>query len=291
MESGALDLLPTALFSPSKAAAQRASQQEWNQVDQWLSTKHQGRSVPPFERNDETLKAMLALVAANERADEERELLWSVQREAMSEATAQQARDSSMVALIESGLDARGKVALEALADVAVKLDIPQVDIYAMAEKLNEHTQTSQVLAQQMLHLSQLQKTLENELVSLRAYLQDLRSPAFQPPLSLQRQTLEWNRNTKQLKAKLTEYSDRLASLQSNNPDTSLANVQGLVKKEERCVQLEEEISLLSAKIEAYKGLPKDRMLAIQQVKSTELEVSKLKGELDAMFARMVDQK
>lgn len=80
-----LDLLPSALFSPSKAAQQRAQAQDWHHVDTWLASKYQGRSVPIFERNEETLKAFLALVAANEKADEERELLWSVQKEALGE--------------------------------------------------------------------------------------------------------------------------------------------------------------------------------------------------------------
>jgi HAUS augmin-like complex subunit 1 len=291
MDSASLDILPTALFSPSKAAQQRAQAQEWHQVDSWLSAKYQGRSVPQFERNDETLKAMMALSAANEKADEERELLWAVQREALNEATASKERDTSLVAVIESGLDARGKVALEVLADIAVKLDAPKIETYAIAESLCEHTQTSQVLAQQLLHLTQLQKTLENELVLLRAQLQELRSPAFQPPLSLQRQTLEWNRNTKQLRAKLTEYSDRLATLQASSTDASLTNVHELVTKEERIVEMEDKIALLSAKIDAYKGLPKDRVAAIQQVKSTEADVAQLKRELDTLFESLVDKR
>ena len=79
------DLLPTAFFSPSKAKQQRAQAQDWQHVDTWLASKFQGRSIPQFERNDDTLKALLALVAANEKADEERDLLWNVQKEALSE--------------------------------------------------------------------------------------------------------------------------------------------------------------------------------------------------------------
>ena len=79
------DLLPSAFFSPSKAKQQRAQAQDWQHVDTWLASKFQGRSIPQFERNDDTLKALLALVAANEKADEERDLLWNVQKEALSE--------------------------------------------------------------------------------------------------------------------------------------------------------------------------------------------------------------
>jgi len=78
-------LTPLALFSPSKAAQQRAQAQDWHHVDTWLSSKYQGRSVPVFERNEETLKALQSLAAANERADEERELLWAVEKAALRE--------------------------------------------------------------------------------------------------------------------------------------------------------------------------------------------------------------
>jgi HAUS augmin-like complex subunit 1 len=77
--------LPTALFSPSKAAAQRAQAQDWHTIDVWLSSKYQGRSVPTFERNEDTLKTLLELVAANERADEERDLMWGVWGEGLGE--------------------------------------------------------------------------------------------------------------------------------------------------------------------------------------------------------------
>jgi HAUS augmin-like complex subunit 1 len=79
------DLLPSAFFSPSKAKQQRAQAQDWQHVDTWLASKFQGRSIPQFERNEDTLKALLSLVAANEKADEERDLLWNVQKEALSE--------------------------------------------------------------------------------------------------------------------------------------------------------------------------------------------------------------
>jgi len=83
------DVLPSAFFSPSKAKQQRAQAQDWQHVDAWLASKYQGRSVPLFERNEETLKALLALVAVNEKADEERDLLWNVQKESLSELQAQ----------------------------------------------------------------------------------------------------------------------------------------------------------------------------------------------------------
>ena len=165
------------------------------------------------------------------------------------------------------------------------------MDTYAIAEALCDATQTSQVLAQQLLHLTQLQKTLEGELMLLRGHLQELKSPAFQPPLSLQRQTLEWARNTKQLRTKLAEYTDRLASLQANPQGSGLGGVSGLISKEEQISQLEDRITLMSAKVAAYKGLPKDKEAAIDEVLKVEAEVLRLQRRLDSLFEKLVERR
>ena len=78
-------LTPSDLFSPSKARQQRAQAQDWAQIDSWLSYKYAGRTVPSFERNDATLKALRELSIANERADEERAIKERLEREALKE--------------------------------------------------------------------------------------------------------------------------------------------------------------------------------------------------------------
>lgn len=74
------------LFSPSKARQQRAQAQDWAQIDNWLSYKYAGRSVPSFERNEDTLKVLRELALANERADEERAVYERLEREALKES-------------------------------------------------------------------------------------------------------------------------------------------------------------------------------------------------------------
>jgi HAUS augmin-like complex subunit 1 len=79
------NLTPSDLFSPSKARQQRAQAQDWAHIDSWLSYKYSGRSVPTFERNEETLKVLRELSMANERADEERTVMQRLEREALKE--------------------------------------------------------------------------------------------------------------------------------------------------------------------------------------------------------------
>lgn len=78
-------LTPSDLFSPSKARQHRAQAHEWAAVDSWLSAKYSGRSVPTFERNDNTLKALLALSSVNERADEEIALIEKLENSVLTQ--------------------------------------------------------------------------------------------------------------------------------------------------------------------------------------------------------------
>jgi HAUS augmin-like complex subunit 1 len=98
-------LTPTDLFSPSKARQQRAQAQDWAHIESWLSYKYAGRSIPNFERNEETLKALRALATVNERADEERALIARVEREALKEL--EEVRHSTTVQKREK-CDSRG---------------------------------------------------------------------------------------------------------------------------------------------------------------------------------------
>ena len=248
--------------------------------------------MPAFERNEDTLRALLALSAANEKADEERDMLWGVEKEALAELKMAKEADSksSMLTTLSNALNSQGHANLDALASVSTALDAPDPSIYSIASTLSIHTQTSQILAQQLQHLSHLQRALELELAALRAQLQELRSTAFQSPLSLQRQTLDWSRNTRQLKGKLSEYSDRLASMSANDSTSSASDVTQLVKREGKVSELEDTVGLLTAKLDAYKGLPRDREVAISEVKALEEDVSKLRRKLDSLYEGLVER-
>jgi len=266
------DLLPSAFFSPSKAKQQRAQAQDWQHVDTWLASKFQGRSVPQFERNEDTLKALLALVAANEKADEERDLLWNVQKEALSELHARkvlhfedllrstfvqadmktkQAEISNVpiVNQITSSLTGDGKSSLDALSSLTAALNCASPDTKSLASSLIAEIQTSHSLAQSLMQLQHLQARLESELLSLRSQLNEVRSQAFQPPMSLPRQTMEWNRNTKQLRAKLEEYESRLASLESGDGPSTRELIKEVVTQEQQVSGISEQVQGLESQL------------------------------------------
>ncbi|KAI0015835.1 hypothetical protein F4780DRAFT_783789 [Xylariomycetidae sp. FL0641] len=144
-----------AIFSPSVARAAASTAQDWAYVDGWLARLHgPARSPPPppaFERNAQTLAALLALASANEAADEAREALARAEAAALEEVSRAHEADllaatrrnagkqqqkqeqeqeqeqvvhgAAVAADLETALDAaltrEGRTALDALADVA----------------------------------------------------------------------------------------------------------------------------------------------------------------------------
>jgi HAUS augmin-like complex subunit 1 len=292
-----LELLPSALFSPSKAAQQRAQAQDWHHVDTWLSSKHQGRTVPTFERNEDTLRTLLALVAANEKADEERDLLLSIQKEALAELKADTTIDhtphsrQTIVNKLTTTLSDEGRANLDAISTLSVAIDSPSPTSEAIANALISQTETSHTLTQHLLRLTHLQRRLETELLSLRSQLQQLRSPVFQPPISLARQTLDWTRNTKQLRAKLSEYNDRLSSLSSDTAGSQGGIlIEEIVRREAQILDLGERVEVLERQVDKFRGLPGDIQGARNEVARVEKEVVGLKRRRDDLFEGLVEK-
>jgi HAUS augmin-like complex subunit 1 len=128
-----------AIFSPSVARAAASAAKDWSYVDTWLQRKFPGRGPPPFERNVDTLRALLALASANEAADEERALIARLEADTLQQLRAQEqphnqdendnntlqsAREAILTSL-EAALTREGQTALTAMASLAVQTNTP----------------------------------------------------------------------------------------------------------------------------------------------------------------------
>ncbi|KAF2099994.1 hypothetical protein NA57DRAFT_75496 [Rhizodiscina lignyota] len=285
-------------FSPSKARAQRAQAADWAQIDSWLSSKYQGRSVPLFERNEDTLKALLALVAANEKADEEREVLWTVEKRTLAEVEADLERSDDDAAILEAlrmHLSPDAQQSLDALAACSVAIDSPRPGAESTAHTLIQLTTQSHALSQQLHRLNHLHSYLQSQMFALRAQLRDIQpskdttANTFSVPLSLPQQTQEWTRNTKMLKAKVAEYEERLNALSASLPGSEYSvGVEDVVELENEVVDMRKRVNQLESQIKGFEGLPPDRDAARKEVKRIEKEVELLKRERDKVFAEMV---
>lgn len=211
---------------------------------------------------------------------------------------------SPLTADLTNGLPPTGLIALSSLSTLAIELNTPSCDTHSIVETVTNLTLTQQTLMQSLLRLTQLQKRLETHLQSLRSANHELRSENFQPPRELARQTLEWNRNTKQLRSKITEYSDRLGTLNSSQASpspyssprrnhsrsntVSLTPIEEVVEKEKRILELGEHVRELEEQVKAYKGLPKDKDDARREVEKIRRENEKLRQKRDRLFEGLV---
>lgn len=119
---------PAKIFSPTAARQHTQSTKDWTYADQWLRTRYHPRPVPPFERTPDTLKALLALAAANEAADDERALAKKVKERTLEalqkrDKEAAEAGAENVLAAVEEHLTAEGVRALNSLALLAVAVD------------------------------------------------------------------------------------------------------------------------------------------------------------------------
>lgn len=98
--------LEYSLFSPSKAAEQQRLAKDWTYIHSFLRRKYPAPSrVPKFEENEETLIALLALAAANEKADEGWSGVCGVEQMALRELEEEEKRKVSFSRIGESGGD------------------------------------------------------------------------------------------------------------------------------------------------------------------------------------------
>jgi len=191
---------------------------------------------------------------------------------------------------ITSSLTKDGKSSLDTLSSLTAALNCASPDAKSLASSLVAEIQTSHSLTQSLMQLQHLQARLESELLSLRSQLNEVRSQAFQPPMSLPRQTMEWNRNTKQLRAKLEEYESRLASLESGDGPAGREIIKEVVAQEQQVSGMSERVQTLESQLQAYKGLPKNKTAARKEVQKVEKELAELQKRRDTLFEGLVDK-
>jgi HAUS augmin-like complex subunit 1 len=284
-------LSPSAIFSPSVARQQLATAKDWNYIDGWLNTKFNGKSAPPFERNNDTLKALLALAALNETADEDAELLSKVEAKSMQELQRKEVTDpdGEILKAMEDNLTRDGYASLDALSSAGVALRQPLAEIERLAQKIVYLQVSSFNLEQTSDRVAILQRHLSTELEHITALVEELQGDTYRPSSDLSKQTLDYQRKTKVLAAKLPELKNRIASLTTaaGGPKPTIEEVK---VEEERFRELMAAVKELEAQVKTYHGLPHDTDLARLEVERLRVEVKKLMRQRDGMFEGLVER-
>lgn len=281
-----------AIFSPSLARQQLAAAKDWNYIDAWLSTKFSPKSPPAFERNSDTLKALLALAALNESAGEERELLARCEARTLQELENIQAADPhlDLMSPIAENLSREGESALDALANLSVVLNQPIPDTEKMGRSIIDLQVTSAELAQTSERISILEAHLNDELSNINAMIKDLQSDAYQPPSEMTKQTIDYQRKVKALASKLPELRDRVASLAAKEGGGQKITIQDVKAEEEKYKDTMRIVKELEAQVKSYHGLPQDTDLARLELESLRVELRELTRQRDSMFEGLVER-
>ena len=277
------------LFSPSKARAQQAQAKDWASVDAWLSKKYASKRLPPFERNEETLQALLTLATLNDSADEQRNLIDRVEKAALQALCRRKASgavdDADALTMLLKELE--GNAVLDGLAETVVCLDCPEVGMPRLAKAVVDLTDQKFTEEQQVQRVEGQLRALKSEQDKVRQLLEDLKRDEFQPRSNLTTQTTEWIRNTKQLKAKVGEYDDRLKALSGiQQPSVKLEDIKALT--EDMAAQ-HAHMAELNADLTAFQSLPTDAKAARKKLESAREELRGLVKQRDQLFEGLVD--
>ncbi|MCJ1367340.1 hypothetical protein MMC16_006472 [Acarospora aff. strigata] len=277
----------TPLLSPTKARIQLAQAHSWAYINTWLASKCHPSTPSPFERNEETLNALLALSALNDSADEERELFARVEHVALKElgAIARPDPDTEVLSMIEDSLTVEGRTSLDALASLSVALGGASTE-GGMANNIVQLKTAEIDMQQKMQRVEALQSGLARELSLLKEQLAEVRGEELQAPADILQRTSECIRSSKLLNAKLVEYREKVASLERvKAPDLSIPQI---VEEEKMVLKLQERVRSLEIQVSSFRGLPPDWDLSKTEVARMREELVSLESRRDSMFEELV---
>ncbi|KJR79890.1 uncharacterized protein SPSK_00572 [Sporothrix schenckii 1099-18] len=295
--------IPTsaAIFSPSVARLASSAAKDWNYVDSWLSSIFPNRSPPPFERNSETLRALVTLSTLNESVDEDFGHVSSLETLALRTLSKAEEYGNSepkavhmspvyaagrIVAAIESELSREGHLAFDALAATSVELGVA----------IPVPTGTGREFAHLDMYLFQLEQALSRTEVlhahvgdhssRLRSRFDDHERDGYRPSAPLARQNLELQRKIKTETSRLQDIKDAPSVQAQLSKPTTLQ----LEDDETIFLKLSEYDEALCKQINAFRNLPPDTELAKQQLEILQSELQAATQIRDNMFEGLVEK-
>lgn len=282
------------LVSPAKARYAALQAKDWAYVNNWLSQKFSPKPVPPFERNEDTLKTLLALAAFNDSADEEAALVHRAREETVRGFRAQEEEldhRTELLGDIEACLDEKGAQDLEDLAETAVLLGSVTADVGDMGQGIIDVTAEEFETAEQVRKVEALQGYLENELASLRKQIEELATDtAYEAAPDALQKTTEWTRGTKILDSKLNEYGDKISALERTGAAKG-PRIEELMVEEESVVRLKETVKTLEGRVKMFHQLPPDIQKSKEEYERLDTELQQLVQQRDRMFEGLVDRR
>lgn len=284
-----------AIFSPSVARIVASNARDWYYIDSWLASKFPGRSVPPLERNPDTLKALLALASFNEAADEERQLVARAESEALrqiDESVPDEGNESlkdRLLSAIEDELPREGQVALDSMANMAVQAGVAFPEPGGLGRRIASSQKSIYNAEQMTSRVENLQRHIDTEAGRIREFLRTLDCDEYKPPPDLAKRNLEMKRKVKTMSAQIPELQDRIATLASSvgSPRSSIDDI---AHEEEEYLALLARKKQLDLQIAAFEGLPSDPDMARPDLEALRGQLRGATSRRDAVFEGLVER-
>ncbi|KAI4717898.1 hypothetical protein E4T48_05932 [Aureobasidium sp. EXF-10727] len=287
--------LEYSLFSPSKAAEQQRLAKDWTYIHHFLARKYPfPQKVPKFEENEDTLKALLAFAAANEKADEGWVQLCGVEELVLGELEGEEEPKDTTTILnntltksLQTSLSSQGTTTLTSQATTAITLNTTP-SAKTLATALLTLSTTLSSLHSQLNETKTLKANLVAQNSSLHSELQTLTSGPFTMESNLPKRTAEITRQTKVLKAKVNEYDERLRNASASGveiPEALLADVEMSKSNLQALVQRVKEVE---QRIEEFEGVPPEAREVRKVMQDLRAELEEWVRRRDEKFESLV---
>ncbi|KYK60707.1 hypothetical protein DCS_01845 [Drechmeria coniospora] len=199
-----------AIFSPTVARLAASNARDWSHIDSWIASKFPpGTTLPPFERNRDTLEALLALVSANEAADEENRMLLQAEIAALEEVKSAHAAVSMhtsprqhILTMIQDELSEEGKMSLDSLARTVVQTEATHLDPCELGSAIVALQSSICEVEQMTDRVDSLQRLFHRESEQATQLLRALEGDDYAPPADLATVNLNLQRRIKSMSTK-----------------------------------------------------------------------------------------
>ncbi len=298
-----------AIFSPSVARLASSAAKDWNSVDSWLASKFPGRSPPPFERNAETLKTLVALASLNESVDEDDDLVAAVESSALKTLNSSDARNAaeghvsndtstraasasrtdaaeSIVTAIEESLSPNGHSAFDSLASAAVDLGVAFPEPAVLGYKIAGLEARLFRLEQALARMDVLREHVQDQASWFQELLETLESDGYRPAASLAKLNLGMQRKVRAGTARLQDSKEKTA-VSGALPETTVEQLQ---EDEAVFLELLAYKKTLDKQLKDFQGLSPDKDVARTQLEALRTELYSATQRRDVVFESLVER-
>jgi HAUS augmin-like complex subunit 1 len=288
-----------AIFSPSVARIAASTARDWSYLDSWLRAKLQlplDRPLPTFERNSDTLKALLAFASFSEAADEERHLVARSEAEALRNLSSASRADRGtsvrdvLLEAIEDELPKDGKMALEGMAAMAVQAGIIFPEPEDLGRQILDHQKAAFEAEQMKSRAEALSRHIASDATATETLGNRLRGEEYTPRPGLAKQNLDQQRKVKISATQLPDLQDRVASLATSHDATSYPTIQDIVAEEKEFLELLGRKRQLDLQLTAFEGLPGDLDMARSELEVMQEQLKGATTRRDAVFEGLVER-